>query len=285
MSAAPDRRTRRGGPMTRQNSPGADLCHNGRHPVVPGTLMKHLLSLIAGTLLLGICTACAQDSQIERVQRAVAQYIPEIKKEDIHPTTAPGLYEVQSGALFGYVTADGKFLVQGDLINIESGEEITENRRREFRVARIGQLGAANMIEFAPAGGAKHTVTVFTDIDCGYCRKLHSEIEQYNAAGIAIRYLFYPRAGLGSDSYRKAEAVWCSPDRKAALTQAKAGGPIPGDNKCENPIAREWQLGQELGLRGTPMLVLPDGEVVNGYVPPQQLAARLDAPPQQDSVH
>ncbi|HSW14050.1 MAG TPA: DsbC family protein [Solimonas sp.] len=247
--------------------------------------MKHLFVVAASTLLLGICTACAQDSQVERVQRAVAQYIPEIKQADIRPTSAPGLYEVQSGALFGYVTADGKFMVQGDLINIESGEELTENRRREFRLDRLKDLGADNTIEFAPSGKPKHVVTVFTDIDCGYCRKLHAEISEYNAAGIAIRYVFYPRAGLGSDSYRKAEAVWCASDRKAAMTHAKAGAPVVGPTSCDNPIAREWQLGQELGLRGTPMLILPDGEVVNGYVPAQALAARLDQPPQHDRIN
>ncbi len=246
--------------------------------------MKHLLSLLASALVLGACTACAQDTQIERVQKALAQYIPEIKKEDIRETSAPGLYEVQAGPVYAYVTADGKFLVQGDLMNIETGEEITENRRREFRLTRLASLGPDSTIEFAPAK-TRHVVTVFTDIDCGYCRKLHSEIGEYNDAGIAIRYVFYPRAGLGSDSYRKAEAVWCAADRKAALTNAKTGAPMTGDrHDCANPVTRDWQLGQELGLRGTPMMILPDGEVVNGYVPAQQLAMRLDNPPRHDGL-
>lgn len=247
--------------------------------------MKHLFSLAFSALLLGACTACAQDSQLERVQKAVAQYIPEIQQKDIRETRVPGLYEVQAGAMYGYVTADGKFLIQGDLMNIETGEEITENRRRGYRIERINALGAESTIEFAPAKGAKHIVTVFTDIDCGYCRKLHAEMPEYNAAGITIRYLFYPRAGLGSDSFRKAEAVWCANDRKAALTNAKAGVPVLTEGQaCANPIAREWQLGQELGLRGTPMLVLPDGEIVNGYVPPQALAARLDQQPRHEPL-
>jgi len=250
--------------------------------------MKHLLSLAAAISMLGMCTACAQDyeSELERVKAKVSEYLPEIRQADIRPTSAPGLYEIQSGPLFGYVSEDGKFLIQGDLINIQSGEEVTENRRREYRLTRIGELGADNLIEFAPAGGAKasRVVTVFTDIDCGYCRKLHSEIADYNAAGISIRYAFYPRSGLGTESFRKAEAVWCAPDRKSALTQAKMTGQFSGDHSCANPIAKEWQLGQELGLRGTPMMILPDGEVVNGYVPAQQLAARLDMRPGQDPV-
>jgi thiol:disulfide interchange protein DsbC len=251
--------------------------------------MNHFLSLAAASALLGFCTACAQESDpktdLERVQASVTQAVPELAKENVRPTVTADLYEVQLGPMYGYVTADGKYLIQGDLVNIETGEEITENQRRGYRLKRLDELGSANMIEFAPAKGARHTVTVFTDIDCGYCRKLHSEISEYNDAGIAVRYVFYPRAGMGSDSFRKAEAVWCAADRKQALTQAKQGAPVQAAASCSNPIAREWQLGQELGLRGTPMMILPDGDVVNGYVPPQQLAMRLDNKPKMDGLH
>ncbi|WP_162932258.1 DsbC family protein [Solimonas sp. K1W22B-7] len=246
--------------------------------------MKHLLSLAACALVLGACTACAQDSQVDRVQKALAKSLPEIKKEDIHETSAPGIYEINAGAIYAYVTSDGKYLIQGDMMNVETGEEITESRRRGYRLERIAALGADSTIEFSPEK-PRHVVTVFTDIDCGYCRKLHSEMKEYNDAGIAIRYVFYPRAGLGSDAYRKAEAVWCSDDRKAALTAAKSGMPLVNARlDCPNPIARDWQLGQDLGLRGTPMMVLPDGEVVNGYVPAQQLAMRLENPPAHDAL-
>jgi thiol:disulfide interchange protein DsbC len=250
-----------------------------------GPSMKHLLSLAACALVLGACTACAQDSQAERVQKSLAANLPELKDAKVTPTKAPGLFEVQFGPYYFHVTSDGKYLIQGDLMNVETGEELTENNRRAVRLSGLANLKSEDTIEFAPEKGAKHVVTVFTDIDCGYCRKLHSEMEDYNKAGISIRYVFYPRAGLGSDSYRKAEAVWCSADRKKALTDAKSGSPMNNvDTSCPNPVARDWQLGQQMGLRGTPMLILPDGEVVNGYVPADQLAMRLDHPAQMDRM-
>lgn len=244
-------------------------------------------------MLAATLTACAPDQtadssvpasggDLEQVRAQLAKFLPEIKPEDVRPSAAPGLYEIQQGTLFGYITADGKYLVSGDLIDVESGQSLTENRRRSERIARLDALGADQTIVFAPENGADaaHTVTVFTDIDCGYCRKMHREIDDYNAAGIAVRYLFYPRSGPGSESFRKAQAVWCSADRKDALTKAKQGAPIAGAVDCENPILADYQLGQELGLRGTPMMILPDGEVVNGYVPADALAQRLEQPPQ-----
>jgi len=116
---------------------------------------------------------------------------------------------------------------------------------------------------------------VFTDIDCGYCRKLHADMDKYNAQGIRVRYLFYPRAGLRSESYRKAVSVWCADDRKAAMTAAKTGRPLPA-RSCVNPVADQYNLGRQLGVRGTPALVLEDGEIIPGYVPPDKLRTMLD---------
>src|SRR3546814_10155670 len=114
-------------------------------------------------------------------------------------------------------------MIEGDLLNLKTGESITENRRKSDRIAKLAALGEDKMIIFAPEGHTKHVVTVFTDVDCGYCRRLHSQMAEYNAQGIEIRYLPYPRSGPNSESFRKAEAVWCSSDRKTALTQAKIG--------------------------------------------------------------
>jgi len=269
-------------------------------PPVKRNFRKHMNVSVQGPRLLAVlligamAAACAPDKpadtattglpggNLEQVRAQLAKYLPEIKPEDVRESSVPGLYEVQQGSLFGYITADGKYLISGDLIDVESGQSLTENRRRGDRVARLKGIGNDQSLIFAPEGGADaaHTVTVFTDIDCGYCRKLHREIDQYNAAGIAIRYLFYPRSGPGSESFRKAEAVWCAADPKEALTQAKLGAPVEGKSDCKNPVMAEYQLGQELGLRGTPMIVLPDGEVVNGYVPVEALAQRLEVPPQ-----
>jgi thiol:disulfide interchange protein DsbC len=217
-------------------------------------------------------------ANLERVRTALKKTLPEIKPEDVSEAGS-GLYQVRQGSFYGYVTADGKYLVQGDLVELATGAQVTENLRKSDRVAKLKELGEDNMIVFAPQNPAdtKFTITAFTDVDCGYCRKLHSEIAQYNQQGIAVRYVFYPRTGPDSSSFQKAQAVWCSADRKAALTSAKLGAAVGGDTSCPNPIQREWELGQEFGLRGTPMLVMPDGEIVNGYVPAPQLAQRLTA--------
>lgn len=201
-----------------------------------------------------------------------------ISPDNIRPSPIAGLYEIQHQREFAYVTADGRYLLRGDLVDLKNGEELTENRRRVDRLDVLAKLGPKKLIEFAPPPpvAAKYTVTVFTDIDCGYCRKLHSEIAQYNAKGIAIRYAFYPRSGPDTDAWRSAEAVWCAADQRKALTDAKAGAQIKIKGKvCENPIAEEYQLAQDLGIRGTPMMVLPNGDVYPGYVPAAQLALKL----------
>lgn len=211
-----------------------------------------------------------------QLRATLAKHLPDVALDSVHPSAVPGLFEIRRGSLFGYVSADGKYLISGDLVNLETGEEITENSRKASRVESLANL-KSEAIEFFPQGkDPQFVVTVFTDTDCGYCRKLHSEIASYNALGIGIRYLFYPRQGPGSPSFKQAEAVWCSKDRKAALTQAKMGAHIPEPEKpCENPVMAEYTLGGELGLRGTPMMILPDGEVVNGYVPADRLAQQL----------
>lgn len=196
--------------------------------------------------------------------------------ESLRESEAPGLYEAQWGSNFAYITADGEYAVFGDMINLNTQNEVTENRRKSARITALAELNADNTIEFAPAS-PKYTVTVFTDVDCGYCRMLHRQMPEYNAAGIAVRYVFFPRTGPGTDSWRKAQTVWCASDRKIALTNAKNTGDIQGSTDCASPLQRDWELGNKLGVRGTPMIVLPDGETVPGYVPPEQLSAKLAA--------
>ena len=243
-------------------------------------------ALLAGLLITGCAperqpgasapAATADDLGLEAVRDAVTAALPEIDRNSIQPAPVPGLYELSQNGQYGYVTGDGRHLIDGDLVDLTTRVNLTENKRKDRRVTELAALGEENMIVFAPEK-TKYAVTVFTDIDCGYCRKLHREIEDYNARGIAIRYAFYPRAGPNSPSFRKAEAVWCSDDRKQALTLAKQGEEVTGDTTCANPVAREYVLGSQLGLRGTPMMVLPDGEVVNGYVPADALAEKLES--------
>jgi thiol:disulfide interchange protein DsbC len=227
-------------------------------------------------LLLMACAGCAsaEDPQLEKVRKAVASSLPGIEKDMIQPSAAPGIYQIQKGSVFGYVTADGRYLIQGDMVDLVTGEEVTEMQRERARLAVLKQFGPDSVIEFAPKD-PKYVVTVFTDIDCGYCRKLHADMDQYHSQGIAIRYLFYPRSGPDTESFAKAQSVMCSADRKEALTQAKRGMAIKTSPGCANPVLKQFEAGEALGINATPMLVLPDGEIVRGYVPARALAARL----------
>jgi thiol:disulfide interchange protein DsbC len=166
------------------------------------------------------------------------------------------------------------------MVDLVSREDLTENsprlaeaRKKEAkeRVEAVNKIGEDQMIVFAPDGKAEHTITIFTDIDCGYCRKLHAEMDGYKAEGIRVRYLFFPRAGVDTPSYDKAVSVWCADDRQAALTDAKAGKSVP-DKKCDNPVKQHMELGEKLGISGTPAIILGNGDIVPGYVPPKRLA-------------
>lgn len=218
----------------------------------------------------------ADPNDLEAVKQRVAANLKGVTVDAVRATPMPGVYEVQSGMNFGYVSLDGRYLIEGDLNDIASGQSLTEDRRRVARKLLVDKVGTDQIIEYAPANGpAKYTVTVFTDIDCGYCRKLHQHIAEYNADGIAVRYMFFPRSGPDTDSFHKAEKVWCAKDRQAALTQAKLGSGYEGDMSCTNPIMDHLKLASALGLRGTPAIVLPDGELVPGYQTPEQLLRTL----------
>jgi thiol:disulfide interchange protein DsbC len=234
-----------------------------------------LIAAVATMAAIAAAIAGAADPQLDKVRKSVTDKIKGIPGESITPSVAPGLYQVQKGQEFGYVTADGRYMIFGDMIDLKTGEEITERVRGASRMAAIKQFGPGEVIEF-PAKDQKYVVNVFTDIDCGYCRKLHQEIKQYNDAGITIRYLFYPRSGPNTPSFDQAKAVWCSGDRREALTQAKKGVHITATTKCPNPVAQQYAAGDEIGINATPTLVLPDGELVRGYVRAQPLLARLD---------
>lgn len=222
-------------------------------------------------------TPPATDAAGAEALRVKLEKLLAVKIDRVSPSPLPGVYEVQSGLNFGYVSADGEYLIEGDLVRLSTGETITENGRKKERLVAVAKLGANNLIEFAPpADKIKHTITVFTDVDCGYCRMLHSQIADYNARGIAIRYAFFPRTGPNTESFRKAEVVWCSADRKTALTNAKLTGQVSGSPNCKNPVLEQYTTGASIGVRGTPALVLEDGELVPGYQPPDQLAQMLD---------
>lgn len=198
-----------------------------------------------------------------------------VKPDGIRASPVAGVYEVVHGAEIMYITADARFVLDGDLIDVDQRRNVTEARRSEARAGALADLAAGDVIEFGPKS-ARYTVTVFTDVDCGYCRQLHSEIAEYNRLGIRVRYAFYPRTGPNTESWRKAEAVWCAPNRQDALTKAKRGEVPPTPPNCKaTPVAKTYELGREMRVRGTPGIFTDRGEYVAGYLPPDRLLARL----------
>jgi thiol:disulfide interchange protein DsbC len=212
---------------------------------------------------------------------ALAAKIPGAKPEDLRATPVPGIYELTHGADVSYVSADAKYLFAGDMYRVATQGDfpnLSEDRRRELRLKLLGEVPETQMMVFGPRA-AKHTITVFTDVDCTWCRRLHSQMLEYNKLGIRVRYLFYPRSGPDTESWHKAEAVWCSADRNAALTRSKKGEDLPAAACKNTPVEKQWQLGRDLGVTGTPGLVLETGELVPGYLTPQQLIAHLQTAP------
>jgi thiol:disulfide interchange protein DsbC len=227
---------------------------------------------LAGLFLL-LATSVHADDKV--VREAILKLVPDATIDSIAESAVPGFYEVSLGGQMVYVSMDGRFLVQGSIYDIENKVDLTEQKRSGARKTALEAVPASKRIIFAPTE-VKHRLTVFTDIDCGYCRRLHQEMADYNARGIAVEYLFFPRAGLGSDSFQKAVNVWCAADRNEAMTVAKSGKELERKT-CDNPITSDYQLGQKIGITGTPALIAEDGTLLPGYMPADQLLMRLDA--------
>ncbi|MDH5436319.1 MAG: DsbC family protein, partial [Gammaproteobacteria bacterium] len=178
------------------------------------------------------------------IDKVLAMLYPGTKPDSVGESTMPGLYEVVYGGQIAYISHDGRFVIRGDILDLENGQNISENARRVARLNILGKLDEKDMIVFSPKE-VKHTVSVFTDIDCGYCRKLHQNIGKYNELGIKIRYLSYPRAGIDSPSYKKAASVWCSKDRKKAITEAK-GGKAVSSEACKDPVIKHIAAAEKI---------------------------------------
>lgn len=231
--------------------------------------------LLAAALLGAVSfSAAAAETGDAQARAAIQSLVPGAKIDSIAEAKMPGFYEVVLQGQIVYVSMDGKYLVQGSVFDIANKTDITEASRAVRRREALKTLGKEKRISFTPAS-AKHTVTVFTDIDCGYCRRMHQQIADYNKLGIGVDYVFFPRAGLGSESFDKAVSVWCATDRNKALSDAKAG--VALDKKeCANPVTEEYHLGEKIGVNGTPAVIAADGTQLGGYLPPDQMLQRLD---------
>jgi len=209
---------------------------------------------------------------IANIEQRLAKIAPQDQPDSIKATAVDGLYEVIFGSEVFYLSADGRYVLQGALVDLETNENLTEVAQSNIRAQLMGKLDESQMIVFAP-DKPRHTLTVFTDIDCGYCRKLHAEMDQLNSYGIEVRYMLFPRSGINTPSHQKAVNVWCAKDQKTAMTLGKS---VPKAD-CDNPIESQLLLGQQMGVTGTPALLFDDGTVVPGYRPAKELAELLDA--------
>ena len=215
----------------------------------------------------------AADDDISKLKQRLSSMFPSDTAYTISKTPVPGLFEVDFGDSFVYITADGQYAVKGDIINMVTNANLTNLKRAEGRLKTMEVITEKDTLVY-PAKDKVTTMTVFTDIDCSYCRKLHSDMKGYNEQGIEVRYVFYPRAGLGSNSHQKATSVWCADDQHKALDFVKSGRRID-KRDCDTPIVKHVEVANKLGVNSTPTLMFEDGTMMPGYIPPARLAAIL----------
>ncbi|OUS40859.1 protein-disulfide isomerase [Oleispira antarctica] len=243
-----------------------------------------LLGAVIGSLM--ALTSQAEESVEETISKALRAAQPNLILQSATQVADQALYEVEltSGQVL-YSTPDGKYFVYGSLFEAGDNQlvDLSAKRGDAKRQKLLAAVNVDDMVVFQSKGEQKAVVNVFTDVDCGYCRKLHREVPRLNELGITVRYLAYPRAGVYSDkkrtkftgSYKKLKSVWCDSDRPAAMSKAKATGFIKENLNCDAPIEAQLALGEQFGVRGTPALIFETGELVPGYMPADELAKKL----------
>ena len=231
-------------------------------------ILTHLAAIILCCLSFTGYAEITSDTE-KNIRQTLQQLVPDETVTRIRTTPFENMYEVLLGTSVIYMSGDGRYILKGDLFDLQDRQNISENERALAREAVLAGLSSNEYIEFSP-DKPEHIIYVFTDVDCGYCRKLHHDVPVLNKNGLAIRYLAYPRGGIGSTAYSKMEAVWCADDRQQAMTDAKNGKNVVS-KQCANPVANEYELGQKFGLRGTPAIYKANGDALSGYIPPEEL--------------
>ncbi len=231
-----------------------------------------VVALAAGTVVPALAD---DDAELELVSQKVGEMFEFIDPEDVSKSPIDGWYTIQKRSIVAYISADGRYLLQGDLIDLDSQVNLSELGRTNARRELMSTVADDHVIKFSPAD-IKYSVSVFTDVECTYCRRLHAQIDEYMAHGIEVRYLLYPRNGPTSRAWGTAEEVLCATDRPTALTMAKLDREFE-TSKCDSTIVQDnYAIGRDVGLSGTPAIVFDDGTLIAGYLPPDQLKARLD---------
>ena len=227
------------------------------------------------------------DSVTEMIEETIIKELstarPELKFGNVKSSPIPGYFEVSiDNRQTVYVSEDGKHFFAGELYFAEPGRFVnaTEMARASERKTELASIPESELIIYAPEGETKAVMTVFTDVTCGYCRKLHGQIAEMNALGIEVRYLGYPRTGIVRDgkqtrAYKETVKAWCASDRNQAMDRLKSGRGVSVDVCDNNPLAKHFELGQKFGVSGTPAIVIPDGTLLPGYRSPENYAALL----------
>ncbi len=240
-------------------------------------MMRPTIQQLALVLLVSAVTAtAAAQTEVERLKARVANHLPAAALGELGPSPVPGLYQLSLPGQVAYVSPDGRYLVTGRIIDLETREDLTERVMATQRLSALEAVPEQRMIVFDVESDPRHTITTFTDIDCPYCRKMHAEMDELNAGGVRVRYLLYPRAGFPSVSYEKAVSVWCATDQQTEMTRAKRGA-MPEKRECPNPVQEHMALARRLGLRGTPFTITDTGRVIGGYVPAPDLLDSLES--------
>ncbi|MDO5090895.1 MAG: DsbC family protein [Cardiobacteriaceae bacterium] len=230
-------------------------------------MLRHVLSLF---LLLAASHAAVAEPNLDTVRDILRmEHAP-----SAHPTPVPGTYEFSVGNDIFYVSEDGRYLIKGEMIDLHTRQNLAEARRQQNRLQRLQHIPPDDMITFPARGERRHVVYVFMDTDCPYCRMVQQDIYQYSQQGIEMRFLAFPRGGLNSPGYQRAISIWCAEDRIGAMIAAQDGQPVP-ERKCPTSVREQYATGLQIGVTGTPAMVLEDGTLVQGFMAPPNLAQFL----------
>ena len=207
------------------------------------------------------------------LKQKLSTLLPGVQLGELKPSPVAGLHQLMMGSDIVYISEDGNYLLSGNLFDIKTRTNLTEQDRGALYSGMLANMSEDKMIVIGPKT-AKHTITVFTDVDCPYCAKLHEEVPELNKNGIKVRYLLYPRKGVGSQTYHRSVAVWCADDPVKAIGDAKSGTKL-AMKTCDNPVSEHYELGRKMRVSGTPTIILDNGKLIGGYLPAQRLLAEF----------
>ncbi len=220
-----------------------------------------------------LVAGAAVASDYQAIEDRLAGLLQDTSQVVISETPVAGLVQVRIGGDIVYLSDDGRYLLQGNIVDMDTQVNLTDAALSDVRKEQLAALDAEQFVTFGNSD-SEFEVLVFTDPDCGFCRRMHDQMDGYQEAGITVHYVAYPRAGVGSPTYDKLVSVWCAEDRNGAMDIAKEGR-TPPRATCDNPVTEQFQLGQAMGVTGTPSIMTFDGDIIPGYVPPEQLRERL----------